>query len=515
MFSSHAKIMDSSVAVVVGHVRRKGVKIWSQDGQLRYRAPRGVLTPEEIARMSASRREIIALLESEQRPTSRPGPRQEFARAPLTFSQQNHWQLHRLGERTGVRQLAAAIRLRGRLQFDVLEDCYAELVRRHEALRTRIVTMDGAPVQLISETGPTTLDTHDLQGVSPAAQESEIAALIAGLIMQPIELHSDPLFAVQLARLHADDHVLMVAMEHTISDAFSLDVLLRDLFTLYVHATQGCEHRLPPIPVQLADYASWQRQEHPSWLLKHGAYWAERLAGAERLRFPEGRTGGVPDRVGWGTVPLVIDSQLKAELNEWCRQRHTTAVMAVFTVYVAAVMRWCDVSDAVLRYQTDGRTPEVENAIGYFAAALHLRVRLTADATFLDLLDTVTQEYCNAHEHADDSYIDAQLPPPPFTHNGRFNWVPHGAANSLLQLEQVGISASRLPFEHPLLKTYEKDSEPVVLLYESATEISGGVHYPLSRFSDALMQRFGSNFSHFLRVLLQQPGIRVSQLPLV
>lgn len=520
MNSANSQLSMDRIADVLGSVRKKGVRLWSVNGQLHYKAPKGALTQEEIERLRVSRGQIVALLEratGAETAESRLAPRPRFDRAPLAFSQLAHWHLYRLSERRAIRQIASATRLHGRLNIDALQKSVAEIVHRHDALRTRIVVCDGIPIQEISESSDCEPTMDDLTALSESFREVQVKRQIEQLIVEPIDVSVGPLFGIRLLRLRDDEHVLIVAMEHMISDAFSMNILLRDFFTVYMQALKGRTFSLPAIPVQFADYAVWQRNAQKSWIEKHGAYWNECLTGCQRLRFPEDQRLQTATRLGWGTVSLQIGRNLKAELREWCRLRRTTLVMSVFTAYVGLVLRWCDVSSAVIHYVTDGRvSPKIENTIGFFASVLYLRIGLLEDDNFVDLMNRVTEEYCKAYEHADYSYMAAQAPRPEFTRNTGFNWVPQGSKIDLSDLDgsEDAITCSPIRFAHPMVRNLELDGEPFVLLFDADDEIVGDVYFPVNRFSVDTMERFGRNFLVFIRALLRQPEKRVKDIVL-
>jgi hypothetical protein len=343
-------------------------------------------------------------------------------------------------------------------------------------------------------------------------REAEVSSIIDRLRFEPIDVTVDTLFEVRLAKLADDEYVLIVAMEHIISDAVSVSIFLRDFLAIYLYRLHGEATSLPAIPVQFADYAIDQGDSRSAWIETHGAYWHERLKGCHRLRFPG--DGGLPtaSRGDWGTIPIQIGADLKAELADWCRSRRTTLVTTVFTAYVGLVLRWCNVSDTVIRYQTSGRlTSKVQNTIGYFASVLHLRLQLHETDSFIDLAERVTKEYCTAYEHADSSFLDAQEPPADFTRNTCFNWVPQEPRTVFPEPQAVDgtVVASPAHFAKPGMKNYRRDNEPLLLLYDTDTEISGGVHFPLDRISPQMMQRFSNNFLNFLKTLLVRPEQRV------
>jgi non-ribosomal peptide synthetase component F len=189
--------------------------------------------------------------------------------------------------------------------------------------------------------------------------------------------------------------------------------------------------------------------------------------------------------------------------------------MSVFTAYVGLVLRWCNASEGVIQYVTDGRvSPKIENTIGFFASVLYLRIELLEDASFVNLMNLVTDEYCKAYEHADFSYMEAQVPPPEFARNSCFNWVPQGAKIELSDSggSEGAITCSPLTFAHPMLKNLERDNEPVILLFDTDDEIVGDVCFPLNRFSIDTMERFGRNLLVFIRALLRQPDDRVKDI---
>jgi hypothetical protein len=401
------------------------------------------------------------------------------------------------------------------VRVDVLQDIIAELVRRHDALRTRIVMVDGVPTQRISESERCDIEFTDLKGVSEALREAEVQRSIRQLILEPIDLAVGPLVGMRLVRLGDEEHVLIIVMEHVISDAFSMNILLRELFTSYGRAMKGLPLSLPAVPIQFTDYAMRQRHSQSAWLEKHGAYWHEHLKGCQRLRFPGDPNHSGASQRGWGTVSLRIGRDLKAELLEWCRIRRTTLVMSVFTAYSAAVLRWCRVSDAVVLYQTDGRfSPDLENTIGYVSSVLYLRMELRDDDTFVGLMSRVIREYCNAYEHADSSCMEARVPAPGFTRNSRFNWVPQGTIIPERVHGPDAIAVSPVCFAHPMRENLERDTEPSIQLFESGAEIIGELLFPLNRFSRDTMERFGRHFLALTRALLSKPEGRVCDIAL-
>ncbi|WP_161965685.1 condensation domain-containing protein [Steroidobacter cummioxidans] len=500
----------------IEYIRERGGMLWSENGQLRYRMPKGALEPDIMEALRASKPQIMKLLDATDHPVQagRPGR----ALAPLTFSQLAHWTLYNLGEKQGIRQVASVTRLRGRLNIDAFNTSADALVRHHDALRTRIVSIDGQPMQEIAEHIHYKPQMADLRGMNESQCAAEVQRVINEAILGPVDLARDALFVMRLLTVKADEHLVIMAMEHTISDAASMNILSRDLLLGYEKAMQGQAPSLPPVHVQFADFSAWQRSTLPAWLERHGEYWQQVVAQSGRLRFPaDASLSPAAARPGWEIAYFDIERELRAELAAWCRQRRTTMVMAAFTAYIAVLMRWCDATNAVVPFQSDSRTlAKLENTVGFIASLLYFRIQLTGRESFLDLLALVEDEYCRATEHADSCYLESRVPRPDFTRNGCFNWIPQGAATSTTVLDGAdALQVEPMTFQSPMRRRIEKDCEPSVVLFDSGDGVRGGVYFPLSRFAIETMNRFGQGYLESLRTLLRQPESLVKDPPAI
>lgn len=508
----------SAVRDVVGLIRSKGVKLWVDGGQLRYQAPRGTLTGEDVDLLRTSKAQIIELLEEKASVLASASVGTKITRAPLAFSQRAHWRMYRLGERPAIRQVASATRLRGSLNVDALRTALSDVIQRHDALRTRIVRCEAELVQNIDASSNHELIVIDFSDFPQAQQEAQVRRQIDDLILEPVDVSVGPLFGSRLLRLGDDEHVLIVAMDHLISDGYSLGLLMRDLFAAYVHALTGRANSWPPVLTSFPAHAARQNEGLPAWLARHGAYWERRLSGCERLRFPEDRDPRCEPRSGWGTVPIRIERDAQLELRERCRGLRTTLALGVFTAYVALVLRWCNTSESIIRYASDGRvTPDIVYTIGYFASTLLLRLQINEPDSLGDLVNRVMVEYCNAYEHADASFIASRDNCGEFTRNTAFNWLPQGTeANELASLDGSphALVSAPVPFGYPLLRDLEIDREPGVLLYDTDAGIVGDLYFPLDRFTTESMEKFARCFLRFVETLRQRPETRIADLSL-
>ena len=278
-----------------------GVELSLEDDRLRITAPPGRPNELLLLELKAHEVEIRSLLQR-IRPIGavraalvrqqRPG------RVALSYAQQRLWFLDRLEGTSTEYNVPEALRLRGQLDRVALERTVNTIVERHESLRTRFVEVDGEPLQVIEPTLGIEVPLEDLSGIEEQQQRERVLAAMRREGEAAFDLARGPVLRIKLLKLGERDHVLLRTMHHIVSDGWSQGVFDREFKTLYEAYREGRENPLPPLGVQYADFALWQR----SWLeggeLDKGlAYWKEQLAGIpERLELPADRPRpGGPD----------------------------------------------------------------------------------------------------------------------------------------------------------------------------------------------------------------------------
>jgi hypothetical protein len=369
------------------------------------------------------------------------------------------------------------------------------------------VTIDDLPWQEIHPRTLADLRVRDLTAWPEPHREAEVQRRIEALILQPTNLVTEPLFGAELLKLGESHHVLILAVEHIVCDAYSLDILHSEVLAAHAQFSTKRTLHLPEVPLQFSDYAQHQISEERRWLQTHVPYWNRHLLGNHRVRFPERTAAPAAASEGWGVISLRIDRELKASLVQWCRSNRTSIAMGVFTAYAALVLCWCDVPEAIIRYQGHGRPhPETYAAVGFFASRLYLRIELSRQDSFVDLLRRITVEYCNAHEHDDFAYLETRQPRPEFASNTFFNWIPATDRSSNPKGRGIAdpIATSRIPFTNPWFAQLQWDNEPMTLLHDEEEVVTGGVYFPLQQLSMASMERFARNLLLFVATLVQQ-----------
>ncbi|MCC4598284.1 amino acid adenylation domain-containing protein [Xanthomonas campestris pv. phormiicola] len=315
-------------------------------------------------------------------PSPRRGP------LPLSFAQQRLWFIDMHGQIGTAYSLAYALRLRGRLDMSALSRALDRIVERHEALRTRFVTMDGQPQQVIepAECG-FALIHHDLSGHSDPLQAAYAQAEAEAQV--PFDLAKGPLLRGRLLRLGQRDQVLLLTVHHIVADAWSGGVLVNELTALYGAFAQGLADPLPPLPIQYADFALWQRR----WiagerLQRQLGYWVEHLHGAPALLdlptdYPRPAR---PDHRG-EVLSFHLDATQSAALKALARRHGATLFMVVLAAWAALLARLSGQREVVIGTPIANRhQAELESLIGLFVDSLALRIDLSQDPSVAGLL---------------------------------------------------------------------------------------------------------------------------------
>jgi amino acid adenylation domain-containing protein len=375
---------------------------------------------------------------------------------PLSFAQERLWFLDRLRPGQASYNVPVALRLRGALDAAALERSLSEIVRRHEALRTTFAEAEGGPVQVIAPFAGFTLAVEDAAGADDEALRRRVTDEGA----RPFDLAAGPLFRALLLRVSADDHVLLMAMHHAVSDGWSLGVLLRELSALYEAYKNGAESPLAPLPVQYADFAVWQRdQVRGEALDAQLAWWKGRLSGAPALlELPADHARPAVMSHRGGHERTAFSGAVLDALRELARREGATLYMVLLGVFQSLLSRYSGAEDVVVGSPIAGRTrDELEGVIGFFVNTLVLRTDLSGDPTFREVLRRVRDVTLGAYEHQEvpfEKLVEEMQPerslsyPPLFQvmftlHNGE----PARAALGGVAVERVALDADTVKFD--------------------------------------------------------------------
>ena len=337
---------------------------------------------------------------------------------PLSFAQERLWILDQLEPGQAAFVMPFAVRLRGPLEVPALATAFAEVIRRHEALRTAFLDGDDGPRQAVRPPGAPSLPVIDLSGLSGPRRRAASEAALRALDRRPFDLAGGELLRAALLRELAAEgpgrsgrtrvHGLHVAVHHIAADGASVEVLLRELGRLYGRggaAAEAAASELPELPLQYGDFATWQRR----WLeggvrRRQLAYWRARLADA-----PDGGTELPLDRprpavqsFRGGRRRAQVGADLAERLERLGRARGASLFMTLLAGLAVVLGRLAGEEDVVVGSPVAGRDrPEIEPLIGIFLNTLVLRNDLSGAPSFEELLARVRKTTLGAFSHQD------------------------------------------------------------------------------------------------------------------
>ncbi len=318
--------------------------------RLRCNAPEGTLTPELHTQIQQRKAEIISLLRAVNRTTSHTATSLvAIARdrtLPLSFAQQRLWFLDQLVPNNAFYNTPAAVRLTGSLNLAALEQTFNEIVRRHEALRTTFVMVEGQPVQAIAPTLTLSIPVIDLRNLPEAEQDNQVRRLTTEEAQRSFNLSKDPLLRVTLLRLDESEYVLLLILHHIVSDGWSMGVLIREIAVLYAAISSEKPFPLPPLPIQYADFAHWQREWLQGEVLETQlTYWRQQLDGISVLNLPTNQPRPAVQTYRGATQLLQLPKSLSLALEALSQQEGVTLFMSLLAAFQTLLYRYTQQED--------------------------------------------------------------------------------------------------------------------------------------------------------------------------
>jgi amino acid adenylation domain-containing protein len=353
------------------------------------------------ARLAAVSRAVLDTGAPGAPPALVPLPHPPGEPLPLSFAQRRLWFLEQLTPGTAVYNLPGSVRLAGPLDVPALGAALAEVVRRHEPLRTVFRLAAGEPAAWVVPGVPLPPPIVDLAGLPAEARAAEAERRSRQEARRPFKLARGPLLRTLLLRLEPAEHLLLATFHHIVADGGSLVLFLDELAALYAADRPA----VPPaeLPVRYSDFAAWQA----AWLADDGlagelSYWRERLDGVPVLELPTDRSRPAMRDSRGATRALRLPPAAVAAVSDLARREGVTPFMAVLGAFQALLARWT--GESVIPVGTavaNRRRPELERLIGLFVNSLVLAVPLGDDPAFGALLARVRQVCLGAYAHQD------------------------------------------------------------------------------------------------------------------
>ncbi len=457
--------------------------------------------------------------------------------SPLSVGQQALWFLHQLMPDELSFNVAGALRIRGELNIPALQLAFEQLVARHESLRTTFHAVNGEPIQRV----------HDsMNGIFRIADSSTLdddllRDQLARDAHASFDLEAGPVIRAALHRTRDDSHILLLAMDHIVTDFWSMTVLARELLMLYeaskralggvLAAEDGGLIKLPELPARYSDYVRWE-----ATMLESGRgeklwnYWQTQLgAQLPALNLPTDRPRSPMQTYRGDSEHLFMDAELYEQLKLLAQENGATLFMTLLAAFQTLLHRYSNQEEFLVGSVTAGRShAELSNLVGYFINPIALKADFSDDPSFNDLLQRVKQTALGAFEHQD--YPPALLAKrlgiqrdssrPPLFETMFILQKAHEADVQALSPFALGLDGARMEASGLILESIALGGEPAqfdmtMMMAELNDGLAAALQYNVDLFDAATIQRMLKYFDVLLHEIASDPTKPVSTYSLL
>jgi amino acid adenylation domain-containing protein len=455
-------------------------------------------------------------------PSAPPGPAKPAPTVPrvpregplrCSFAQEQLWLVDQLTPGSSAYNFSWPIRLEGRLDTDALGKAVAEIVRRHEALRTRFVATDGQPMQIVEKTSAASLELMDLTGEPDPSAEGW--RRIEEQTARPFDLARGPLLRALLMRLGEQDHILLIVVHHIVFDGVSKVVLYEELGKCYEAFAAGREPSLTELSIQYADYAEWQRSQlDPERLQRELAHWQAELEGAPTaLEMPTDRLRPAVSSLRGARHRQPLNGDLRGSLDALARREGATFFMAVLAAFEVLLYRYTGQEDLLVGMPVDTRAErELAPVIGPFINTVVLRGDLAGSPSFRELLGRVQQRTVDALEHKElpfERLVASIAPDRDLSRHPLFQvLLALNPAESGLELSGVNAGELDPPWSGARVDLFlilDDLSQGMEAIWEYSTDL----------FEPATIERMAGHFTHLIEEIVADPDCPIDDLALL
>ena len=481
-------------------LNQRGIKLWVENGQLRYHAKKGALTPEELTQLRSMKGEIIKQLT--EAASSEAGDLSghntvDDIHVPLSFQQLCLLKMLKMCPDWRA-TLSYTFHLKGTLNLKAVEKSIQELLRRHDSLCASTVCVRGEMMQQILPPDAFRIPITLASGDSATEKEHSAQQLLKSIRTRELDWSVAPSMTAQLIRVAEQEHFLVLLIHRLATDCLGVAQALRDLWDLYAKNAQFSSLTTLEESTLYRDYALWQQATDTTWRQRHATYWNDYLAGAKPISWPPmecapSKTQDMPGKLT--SFESSFGATLSAALKELSRQTQTLTALIVLSLYVACLSLWCGQSDLLLPFIVAGRAASHEGVVGCFSQIAYLRIRLKGEENFDQLLKLVSNEFYRAVAFRQDCGRMA-ADRPELLRGTLCQWLSwHPADIAWLEAEEHQ-NTPGLKVEQVRCQTLEEltNAPPELVglevnFFEAAGQIAALAIYRTDRFSDSALER--------------------------
>lgn len=505
-----------TIVKILSELKDLGINIWVEDEQLRYRAPKGVMTSTLRQELIGNKKDIIAFLQQAKINNQATDTAIEtVSRAenlPLSFAQQRMWFGYQLDSNNPFYNESFQIEITGNLNIPALEKSLNQIVLRHEVLRTSFPTVEGKPLQQIHPCLQVNLPVIDVWDLP----EAEVQQIIIKEARKPFDLSNGSLLRTTLLRLDSESYVLTLVMHHIITDGWSMGVFFQELSSFYQDAIYPVSTRLPELPIQYPDFAIWQRQYlNGEVQQKQLNYWKQQLTSTPPLlELPTDKPRPPIQTYNGEIAKFQLDSNLTKQLQTLSQKSGTTLFMTLLAAYNVLLYRYSNQEDICVGSPFANRNrQEIESLIGFFTNTIVLRTQFKDNPSFPELLQQVRKVVLDAHSHQDvpfEQVVEALQPERSPSYNPLFQ--------TMFVLENFSIDTFDLPgiaLTPQLVERGTSQFDLSLSMWETQEGLRGYWEYNTDLFESSTIARMTGHFQTLLSAIVANPDFSVGELPLL
>jgi len=503
--------MRSAIALV-DEFRCRGIELWADGEQLRYRAPAGVLTPEFTIELKEHKAELIRYLTSHGRGEILPVPDQPHYE--VSHVQRRIWVLAQIEAASTAYNVPLRLVLDGHLEPDVLVDALTQLLARHEVLRTTFVLIGDEPRQVVHAPYPASIRKLDFS--SEHNPEERIRAFADAEAAEPFDLERGPLLRVTLVRASSTRHLLFFTIHHIVSDGWSLRVVMKELATLYKRASTHGSANLPALKIQYRDYAAWQNRALKSGSLRDQQnYWLRKLGGElPALNLPLDFVRPPFQGFRGAGHAVRLNAATTADLRNYARSRRSSVFTVLAALIKVLLYRYTGQTDIIVGTAVAGRSRvELEDQVGCYLNTIALRDRIDPFASFDMFVRQVRQTMLEALDYQDypfDHLIDELKLARDLSRSPLFDVIIVSQSAEGLNTTMGSLRVSHLPqASHTSKFDLTFDCE------EGQDFIQIGIEYDADLFKADRIEQIGQHLRRLLQAALHDPTLSIRLLPLL
>ncbi|WP_027630731.1 non-ribosomal peptide synthetase [Ruminiclostridium cellobioparum] len=495
----------------ISELKAKSIKLWKEDGFLRYKAPKGVITAEILKDMAERKEEIKNYLISSDfgDAFSRPIPKIEMRDYySLSAAQKRMYLVSQIDSESTAYNMTQVLKIEGDLDLNHFTQVIEKLVERHEILRTSFEFIEGKPVQKIHQKVSFNIEYNEME------EDKEKVDLMIGEFIRPYDLSKPPLFRFKLVKLknasERPTYILLQDMHHIVGDGVSEGILVSEVNELYAGKD------LPALNIQYKDYAVWQEKLLESEEVEsQKRFWKELLSGElPVLNLPADFTRPIEFSYKGDSVLFALNRELAEKLYQLARENRVTLYIVLLTAYNILLAKYTGQTDIIIGTPSAGRRhSDIQNTLGVFINTLVLRNFPQADKTFSAFLQEVGANVLKVFDNQDyqfEQLVDELNIKRDLSRNPIFDTM------FILQNMNIGdVKAEGLEISGYQYKRKMSQFDIETIAAESKKGIDIEINYCTDLFKRETIERFGRHFLNILNFIVDNTQVRLHEIDLL